>query len=372
MSVAPIRFIHTADLHLGAGYAFLPPEIAKLKKMSQQEGFANLVSRAIDERVDLFLIAGDVFDHLHPSKEQIVFFKKQLQRLKMADIYAFMISGNHDEYQLGGFWDDHQPWDARVFHTHDFESYLVSELDLQVIGIGFDRNQSQVNKLQNFDVEVEASRSILLFHGALQNFGFEVSRDYPFEARDIESLPVNYVALGHYHRLSEVWSKPTLKAYYSGDVEGLSFKKSECGARQAILGSIEVDGTVKVESVEIKGMVMEGVEVDMGMVTLAGLDSLFQEYSGPRQVVRMVLKGVPQFEVFQEIPLLEEHFGDLFGHLEVVDQTIGIPDSNLSQENTYRGRFYQAMKVRIDNASDEDEKRVLREAMAVGLGAFDR
>ena len=56
-----LRLLHTADVHLGARHGDLG-EQAAAQRERQFAAFRRSVDLAIEERVDLFLIAGDLFD----------------------------------------------------------------------------------------------------------------------------------------------------------------------------------------------------------------------------------------------------------------------------------------------------------------------
>ncbi len=80
----------TADWHLGKTYngkSLLP----------FQERILNmLVDLAIEQNVNWFIIAGDVYDKRRPNKEEIHVLENLLRRLNDAGINIVIIAGNHD------------------------------------------------------------------------------------------------------------------------------------------------------------------------------------------------------------------------------------------------------------------------------------
>ncbi|HEY5628525.1 MAG TPA: metallophosphoesterase, partial [Candidatus Limnocylindrales bacterium] len=56
-----LRLLHTADVHLGARHTDLGDRAAALRER-QFAAFRASIDLALAERVDLFLIAGDLFD----------------------------------------------------------------------------------------------------------------------------------------------------------------------------------------------------------------------------------------------------------------------------------------------------------------------
>ena len=73
-----LRLLHTADIHLGARHSDLGEQAAAHRER-QFAAFGRSVDLALEERVDLFLIAGDLFD------SRPVWWRLQLFRV----IYAF-------------------------------------------------------------------------------------------------------------------------------------------------------------------------------------------------------------------------------------------------------------------------------------------
>ena len=93
-----MRFIHTADLHLGKqllGHSLLE---------DQAHALADLERLCVDEGVDALLIAGDIFDRSVPPSDAVRLFSDFLDRLARAhQVQVVAISGNHDGADRLGF-----------------------------------------------------------------------------------------------------------------------------------------------------------------------------------------------------------------------------------------------------------------------------
>ena len=91
-----MKFLHLADLHLGkklCGYSLL----------NEQK---NALTQAIDlikkEKINLVLIAGDVFDKPIPSIQALEIFNEFLLKLNLLKTKVCIIGGNHDnDVRLG-------------------------------------------------------------------------------------------------------------------------------------------------------------------------------------------------------------------------------------------------------------------------------
>ena len=85
-----MRIMHLADLHLGR--TILEQSLIEDQKYILDE----IIKFAIDKKVDLVLIAGDVYDKSIPSVDAVNLFSNFLTSLYKNNIRVFVISGNHD------------------------------------------------------------------------------------------------------------------------------------------------------------------------------------------------------------------------------------------------------------------------------------
>ena len=93
-----LRIIHTADVHLGARHDDLG-EQASAQRERQFAAFKAAVDLAIAQKVDLFLVAGDLFDSRAPAPEADAILVETLVHLHEAGIPVVAIGGNHDSAQ---------------------------------------------------------------------------------------------------------------------------------------------------------------------------------------------------------------------------------------------------------------------------------
>src|SRR6476661_3802056 len=96
-STAMLRIIHTADVHLGARHDDLG-EQAAAQRERQFAAFKAAIDFALAEKVDLFLIAGDLFDSNVQPRRSVERVAAELKRLAEARIRTVIIPGTHDCY----------------------------------------------------------------------------------------------------------------------------------------------------------------------------------------------------------------------------------------------------------------------------------
>jgi len=81
--IRPLKIAHTSDVHLDDGH----------DSQHVRDAFARVIDTVLDARSDLFLIAGDLFDHNRIQGEVIDFVYEQLSRVPCPTV---IIAGNHD------------------------------------------------------------------------------------------------------------------------------------------------------------------------------------------------------------------------------------------------------------------------------------
>ena len=70
-----MRFIHTADLHIGKS-------LGNVSLHDEQENILNqIVQIAVDKKVDGIFICGDVYDYSNPSADSVFLFDRFLTNL---------------------------------------------------------------------------------------------------------------------------------------------------------------------------------------------------------------------------------------------------------------------------------------------------
>ena len=85
-----MRFLHTADWHLGR-------QIRGKSRAAEFEAvLAQIVEIAVDERIDALLVAGDIWDTASPSPDADRLLFDALRALIQRDIEVVLVAGNHD------------------------------------------------------------------------------------------------------------------------------------------------------------------------------------------------------------------------------------------------------------------------------------
>jgi DNA repair exonuclease SbcCD nuclease subunit len=207
--------LHTADVHLGSdGYGNAEQQAAHHERY--RLAFRRVVDRALADRVDLLLIAGDLFDHNRVSDETVAFARAELDRLRQPVV---ILPGNHDALYTNAIYDRHDVT-AGAGHVHvirqlDGEIIDLPELDLVVWGRAMEEHTPAFRPLDGIPVRDRRRWCLAMAHGFFYEDRRQAERSSPIFADEIRDTGWDYVALGHQHVQTNV-SQGAVAAHYSG------------------------------------------------------------------------------------------------------------------------------------------------------------
>lgn len=207
-----LTLLHTADIHLDSR----PADSVQFPKAHR--AFKAIINCALQVNVDLFLIAGDLFDHNRVDDETVIFAQDQLRRLRCP---AVLLPGNHDCLQPEGIYNRHDFPGAcdNVHLISDPQGQTVTfpKLDLTIWGRGMETHEPGFHPLVGLP---DRAASPSLWHVAMAHgFFYEdfetPERSSPILASEIRGAGWDYVALGHKHVLAD-HSQGGVAAWYPG------------------------------------------------------------------------------------------------------------------------------------------------------------
>ena len=258
--------LHTSDWHLGRAFKKVP-------LLDEQEKFIDeLIQVVKDRRVDLVVVAGDIFDRGLPPVEAVSLWKQALAGIVAAGAQVVAISGNHDQ---GERIEMSPALTNPAVVVRGTREASVTELafddgPLTVVTVPFldpfmARSLSQSEGPATHQSVIEGALSTVTDEVAQSPRSLVVAHAFVTGGEGSESerslvqvggsdqvdkevfAGYSYAALGHLHRPQEVGS-PTVA--YSGTPLPYSF--SENHAKSMRLVTMSVTGEVTVETVPIK------------------------------------------------------------------------------------------------------------------------
>lgn len=218
------RFLHTGDLHLDSPFVGVtteaPEVVSAVLKDATLQSWAGIVSLALQERVDFFLVAGDAFENANRTLRGQIRFRDGLAELARAGIPSFVVTGNHDP-ESG--WGPSVAWPDLTyrFPSDRVEARTVmrgNDEIARIYGIGYRVRDVTANLAARFHREAGVPFAVGLLH---TNVGGEAGAgNYaPCTISDLRAADMDYWALGHIHRHRVInVARPT--AVYCGNPQG--------------------------------------------------------------------------------------------------------------------------------------------------------
>ena len=353
-----MKFIHIADIHLGAVPDSGMPWGAQREK-EIWSSFQDIVRICNEERVDFLLIAGDMF-HRQPLVRELKEVNYILGKLETAK--ALIMAGNHDyigarsNYQ-GFEWNDK----VHFFLEDTLEIKEFEELGAEVYGFSF-RAKDIYEALYDGAKPRENDRiHLLLAHGGDE-------RNIPINRRKLTELGYDYIALGHIHKPELI----TDKMAYCGSLEPLD--RNELGERGYIFGeiSLEEDGRrstqIRFVPHSVRQYMRSTLTVDQETTNGSLRDLIRSRIAelGENNIYSFVIQGIRD----ESIRFDKEALRSLGNLLEIEDQSVPDYDFDaLYRENPDNviGMFIQ--KIRENAARDEIARKALYYGIEALLGA---
>lgn len=354
-----MRFIHIADVHLGA-----VPD--KGKSWSEKRGeeigvtFYRLLSEAGKQGVELILISGDLF-HRPPLKRELKELSYRLESIAPTEV--IFMAGNHDfigeHSNYRGFeW----PENVHFFENEMLDAFYLERLDTWVYGLSYEHREITMPLYDLARPYDEPGYHILLAHGGDE-------KHIPISHKSLSQSGFDYVALGHIH-------KPDLIAgnmAYAGALEPID--RLDIGEHGYVYGEITEKGTrirfCPLSCREYRNLILES---DTDMTEGEMLDWLLQQLviEGREHIYNVTLTGYRDPDIVYDLNKLSE-LGNI---VSIKDETLPWFDfERIYNENADNliGLFIQ--KVYQIPMDEKRRERILSyglQAMYHGRGESER
>ena len=298
------RFLHAADLHMDTPFTGMRRVDASLVATLRDAttlAFDNLVNAALEHSVAFVVIAGDIYDGPERGVRAQLAFRNGLARLAQAGIPSFVVHGNHDPVEDG--WSAVRKWPDRVtvFAPGSVATVPV-ERDGQTLALIHGISYARRNTEENLALCFRRDRAECFQVGVLHcNAGANAAyAPYsPCSVDDLVSAGLDYWALGHVH-LRQFLHEGSPWIAYPGNLQGLSPKPSELGAKGALLVDVDDGRVASVDFLPLDVVRFDAFDMDIaGLPDVAGLiDALVASararaarHDGRTVVLRVSLTG---------------------------------------------------------------------------------
>ena len=258
--MASFTILHLADLHLDSplrGLEADPDAPAETIRGATREALIRAVAFAIERRVALVLIAGDLFDGDWNDWRTGHFLVAQLSLLARAGIPVVAIRGNHDADNV--ITRALPPIDGvRMLRSDRAETIIFQDLGLAVHGQSFATREMFENLAANYPVAVPGVLNVGVLHTSAT--GREGHTNYaPCTPEQLRVHGYDYWALGHIHQREVLATDPWI--VFPGNLQGRHIK--EDGDKGGTLITITDGRITGVEHVSFDVLRWERLTVDL-------------------------------------------------------------------------------------------------------------
>ena len=399
-----VKLIHTADLHLDSAFrSRFTKEEAENRRQKQLMAWKELLSFAVEKKVQGILIAGDLFDSPVVSHGTMDFFLSTIS--EHPEISFFYLRGNHDTENTFRY-QENLPKNLFLFSDKGKKYRLNDRLLLAGVEYGtkdisfgenkgatqgagqaaeqaveqetvhgaeaLSKNETESEEESKFLKLKEEDCNILLLHGALYQGtpkGEVVQGEEGIFLKNLEKLPLSYIALGHIHKGGEGKLNNGALWAYPGCLQGRGF--DEEGERGFLYLKVEEEKKeihkefipikqgefriLEIELLEDEGTLacLKKIEVEMEKAGIAKEDSL-----------RIILKGKKGLEQERNLRYLQLQLQDSVFFLEIRDECeLSWNREEAMKEKSLKGEFLRVLAA-ADNLSKEEQEEII----ALGMG----
>ena len=399
-----VKLIHTADLHLDSAFrSRFTKEEAENRRQKQLMAWKELLSFAVEKKVQGILIAGDLFDSPVVSHGTMDFFLSTIS--EHPEISFFYLRGNHDTENTFRY-QENLPKNLFLFSEKGKKYRLNDRLLLAGVeygtkdisfgenegatqgagqaaeqGVGqenahgaeaLSKSESESEEESKFLKLKEEDCNILLLHGALYQGtpkGDSFQGEEGIFLKNLEKLPLSYIALGHIHKGGEgrlnngaLWAYPGCLQGRGFDEEGergflyLKVEEEKKEIRKEFIPIKQGEFRIlEIELLEDEGTLacLKKIEVEMEKAGIAKEDSL-----------RIILKGKKGLEQERNLRYLQLQLQDSVFFLEIRDECeLSWNREEAMKEKSLKGEFLRVLAA-ADNLSKEEQEEII----ALGMG----
>ena len=353
-----LRLLHTADVHLGARHTDLGDRAAALRER-QFAAFTASIDLAIAERVDLFLVAGDLFDSNVQPRRSVDRAAGQLRRLVEAKIRTVIAPGTHDVFDRASIYRAYDLPAMAGAVGSDFLTVLAPDrpdvvlpaLDVVVHGPCFAMKRAPHSPLRGLDASADdrATWHVGLLHAAVAIPNQTDHDEVVITPEEIASSHLDYLALGHWHSASQGKAGSTIWAY-SGAPEAVAIDQDRAGS--VLLVTLDEKAGKKRVGIDARTVARTRFErLDVDAATIASQPSLIDllaPRADPDLALDVRLIGVRPETLDLDVGEVDASLADRFLRIRVRDRSVApLTAGILPSTDTVLGAFIHDLEGRI-------------------------
>ncbi|MBS7623428.1 exonuclease SbcCD subunit D [Candidatus Bathyarchaeota archaeon] len=369
-----VQALVTADNHLdptAAGFSYRRYD----RRRDHLLCFEEVMKYAEQNRPDILLVAGDLFDSVRPSNHSRARLMQDFKSLSEKGIKIFLVSGHHDTpksveegvsplavYGNSGyavfFQNPSEPTKAKM---------KIGQLELSVLGLSYNPLlQARQDPLTGLDLRAEGDIRIFVTHYPIEGFSGCAADEAVIK---LSSFPQDFqlITAGHIHRYQKKQLGDAV-ILIPGSTERTSFQEED-DEKGFVWLEILKKGVSSIEHIRTPARRYKTLTVEWPIQgdTLEVLKKIVEEYSDLDSVLRLRLRGkvtTEQLAGYRRADLLAYAENKYF-HFSVDDGELVIESPEplealpLTTPLEELRRYFASL---MENSSEE-EVRILRDAL---------
>ena len=373
-----IKVLHCADIHLDTPFNCPDKQKSETRRAELRGTFTSMMLYAKTHKIDIMLIAGDMFDMEFVTRETVALVLREFA----ANPYCrFVISpGNHDPYGEDRVYAKTDfPENVYIFENSQLCYFSFDDVgpdhdSVDVYGYAFTSPTMKFNPFAMKNPKNPSHINLLCGHGDMHS---PISPTCPITVDDIKNSRFDYIALGHIHNSSGIERIGDTWYGYSGCLEGRS--QNETGYKGAIVAEISKSSgvaTVNAKGVRFSKRRCENETVN---VTGAALQEEVAEHIGAMlnekrygtdTSLKVTLEGDVSSKLVMNKKQLEAQFAPGLFRIEIVDRTLPLYDyDTFENDPTIRGALFEQLLPKLQSGTPE-ERATASEALRIALSAI--
>jgi len=344
-----VKIIHCSDLHLDSKLETnLTADQALQRNYEILHTFSRMVKFAVEEDVDVILIAGDLFD---TERTKFVTTDFILDTIASAPSIDFLyLRGNHDESKQA-FAGRSLPKNLKTC-SETWTYFLYNS----VVIAGIELNQENYDKLYQSLILEQDNVNFVVMHGQESTKPGIGSVCTPL----LKGMNIDYLALGHIHSYKKERLDRRGVYCYSGCFEGRGF--DECGEKGFVLVKI-IGNKLTSEFIPFSTRTLVEVPVDItGLITLSEIQSQMEKASlgvSSDSLVKFVLQGSYTLETQKDFRFLLPILQNQYFFAKIIDESkLAISVEDYKYDISLKGEFIR--NALASDRSDQEKEQIIR------------
>lgn len=337
------KFLHTADFHFGANFSSFGDELSKKAEELQFQAVTDMVNYANLHKIDVFLIAGDTFD------SHIVDFSHRNKLISILSNFLgeiYIVCGNHDYYYKGSFWDQIDfPENIHLIRSNSWQKFKFEKFTLHCASF---TNIYEKIDISDLDID-ENSVNIALVHADI----LTNSQYNSLSKEQIKTSKLDYLAVGHNHRCSDILKVCETHFCASGNISATGF--DEKGEKGFVVITFHDDNSKDFEFAKSNGLEIFDYEVDItSFSSILEVRLELSKIASKNVFLNLKLSGVDNFGF--DLNVLKTCIDDDFFAV-LYTSFIDKPDDlwKYIDDDNILGEFSRLMRVKYDNSENRHE-----------------